>query len=139
MSLVDLNVRPVTSPRVVVSFTASVTMPTAYLGQRLEFKPRPPPTVSTIQKAVAEHFRMTVTDLLSARQARSVARPRQVGMWLCRQLTKRSLPDIGRRFGGKDHTTVLHAVRRIEELRQTDHEVRYHCASLLEKLGGVPS
>ena len=56
----------------------------------------------------------------SARRARAVARPRQVAMWLCKQLTPRSLPEIGRKFGGRDHTTVMHAVRKIEELRAGD-------------------
>jgi chromosomal replication initiator protein len=58
--------------------------------------------------------------MLSARRARAVARPRQVAMWLSKQLTTRSLPEIGRKFGGRDHTTVIHAVRKIDELRQAD-------------------
>jgi chromosomal replication initiator protein len=59
-------------------------------------------------------------DMLSARRARAVARPRQVAMYLTKQLTPRSLPEIGRKFGGRDHTTVMHAIRRIEELRAVD-------------------
>jgi chromosomal replication initiator protein len=58
--------------------------------------------------------------MLSARRARAVARPRQVAMWLSKQHTTRSLPEIGRKFGGRDHTTVIHAVRKIDELRQAD-------------------
>ncbi|MEO6338765.1 MAG: chromosomal replication initiator protein DnaA [Caulobacteraceae bacterium] len=77
-------------------------------------------TVDDIQKAVAEHFGMKQADLLSERRTRAVARPRQAAMYLAKQLTTRSLPDIGRRFGGRDHTTVLHAVRRIEALRAED-------------------
>ncbi|MCA8932334.1 MAG: chromosomal replication initiator protein DnaA, partial [Rhodospirillaceae bacterium] len=77
-------------------------------------------TIDEIQKAVASHFRIKVSDMHSARRARAVARPRQVAMWLCKQLTPRSLPEIGRKFGGRDHTTVMHAVRKIEELSATD-------------------
>ncbi len=61
-----------------------------------------------------------MADMLSARRARAVARPRQVAMYLTKQLTPRSLPEIGRKFGGRDHTTVMHAIRRIEELRAVD-------------------
>ena len=77
-------------------------------------------TVDDIQKATSEHFGLKQADLISERRNRSVARPRQAAMWLAKQLTTRSLPDIGRRFGGRDHTTVIHAVKRIEELRSTD-------------------
>ncbi|MBT4488758.1 MAG: chromosomal replication initiator protein DnaA, partial [Rhodospirillaceae bacterium] len=71
-------------------------------------------------KKVAQHFNIRLADMHSARRARAVARPRQVAMYLAKQLTTRSLPEIGRKFGGRDHTTVMHAVKRIEELRQTD-------------------
>ena len=77
-------------------------------------------TIDEIQKAVASHFRIKVSDMHSARRARAVARPRQVAMWLCKQLTPRSLPEIGRKFGGRDHTTVMHAVRKVEELREQE-------------------
>ena len=77
-------------------------------------------TIDEIQKRVAEHYNIRLGDMHSARRARAVARPRQVAMYLCKQLTPRSLPEIGRKFGGRDHTTVMHAVRRIEELRATD-------------------
>ncbi len=77
-------------------------------------------TIEEIQKRVSEHFNLRVTDLHSARRARAVARPRQVAMYLSKQLTARSLPEIGRKFGGRDHTTVMHAVRKIEELKATD-------------------
>ena len=77
-------------------------------------------TIEEIQKQVAEHFNIRIADMHSARRARAVARPRQVAMYLAKQLTTRSLPEIGRKFGGRDHTTVMHAVKRIEELRQTD-------------------
>ncbi len=77
-------------------------------------------TVDQIQKAVAEHYGLKQADIISERRARVVARPRQAAMWIAKQITTRSLPDIGRRFGGRDHTTVLHAVRRIEALKQDD-------------------
>jgi chromosomal replication initiator protein len=77
-------------------------------------------TIEEIQKQVAAHFNVRVADMHSARRARSVARPRQVAMYLAKQLTARSLPEIGRKFGGRDHTTVMHAVRKVEELRDQD-------------------
>lgn len=81
-------------------------------GQRL--------TVDRIQRTVCEAFSISLTDMSSKRRARAVARPRQVAMYLSKKLTKRSLPDIGRRFGGRDHTTVMHAVKRITQLRSDD-------------------
>ena len=77
-------------------------------------------TIEEIQKRVAEHFNIRISDMHSARRARAVARPRQVAMYLAKQLTARSLPEIGRKFGGRDHTTVMHAVRKVEELRGID-------------------
>jgi chromosomal replication initiator protein len=93
-------------------------------------------TVDQIQKVVAEHYQMKQTDLISERRARAVARPRQVAMWLAKQITTRSLPDIGRRFGGRDHTTVLHAVRRIEALKGEDPAIARDVDVLLRKLRG---
>jgi chromosomal replication initiator protein len=77
-------------------------------------------TIDDIQRQVAAHFNIRVADMSSARRARAVARPRQVAMYLAKQLTARSLPEIGRKFGGRDHTTVMHAVRKVEELRGQD-------------------
>ncbi|HAD86873.1 MAG TPA: chromosomal replication initiator protein DnaA [Rhodospirillaceae bacterium] len=77
-------------------------------------------TIEEIQKRVSTHFNIRVSDMHSARRARSVARPRQVAMYLSKQLTSRSLPEIGRKFGGRDHTTVMHAVKKVEELREQD-------------------
>jgi chromosomal replication initiator protein len=77
-------------------------------------------TIDEIQKRVAEHFNIKTAEMTSARRARQVARPRQVAMYLAKQLTPRSLPEIGRKFGGRDHTTVMHAVRKIEELTAGD-------------------
>ncbi len=77
-------------------------------------------TIEEIQRKVAEHYNIRLTDMSSARRARNVARPRQVAMYLAKQLTSRSLPEIGRRFGNRDHTTVMHAVSRVAELMQSD-------------------
>ena len=77
-------------------------------------------TIEEIQRRVAEHFNMKLADMHSERRARAVARPRQVAMYLAKQLTTRSLPEIGRKFGNRDHTTVMHAVRKIEELCTMD-------------------
>ena len=80
-------------------------------------------TIDEIIRKVADHYNLRMSDLLSARRARQVARPRQVAMYLAKTLTSKSLPEIGRRFGGRDHTTVIHAVRKIEELKLTDSQV----------------
>jgi len=80
-------------------------------------------TIEEIQRKVAEHFSIRLSDMSSARRARAVARPRQIAMYLSKQLTSRSLPEIGRTFGGRDHTTVMHAVSRIESLILEDSSV----------------
>ena len=77
-------------------------------------------TIDEIQKKVAEYYRVKVSEMRSARRAREVARPRQVAMYLAKQLTARSFPEIGRDFGGRDHTTVIHAIRKVEELSALD-------------------
>ncbi|EHH68484.1 chromosomal replication initiation protein [Gluconobacter morbifer G707] len=77
-------------------------------------------TIEEIQRKVAEHWNIRLTDMSSARRARAVARPRQVAMFLAKQLTSRSLPEIGRKFGNRDHTTVMHAVNRVAELMDQD-------------------
>ena len=77
-------------------------------------------TIEEIQKQVASHFNIRTSDMHSARRSRIIARPRQVAMYLAKQLTSRSLPEIGRKFGGRDHTTVMHAVKKVEELRDYD-------------------
>ena len=87
-------------------------------------------SVDEIQRKVADYYAIKLSDLLSARRARDVARPRQVAMFLAKRLTPKSLPDIGRRFGGRDHTTVMHAVKRIEELRADDSELDADIARL---------
>ena len=93
-------------------------------------------TIDDVQKKVAEYFGLKMTDMLSARRAVEVARPRQVAMYLAKKLTPRSLPEIGRRFGGRDHTTVMHAVKRIDELRAKDPELDGDVAALTRLLDG---
>ncbi|HEX8485625.1 chromosomal replication initiator protein DnaA [Sphingomonas sp.] len=93
-------------------------------------------TIEEIQKRVGEHFEMKPLDMVSARRSRAVARPRQIAMYLAKRLTTRSLPEIGRKFGGRDHSTVIHAVKRIEELRDTDRDVDAAVRVLLSELGG---
>lgn len=80
-------------------------------------------TVEEIQRRVSEHYNIRLSDLLGPKRVRTIARPRQVAMYLAKQLTSRSLPEIGRRFGGRDHTTVMHGVRRIEELKGHDNQI----------------
>ncbi|MEC3861844.1 chromosomal replication initiator protein DnaA [Mesobacterium sp. TK19101] len=77
-------------------------------------------SIEEIQRKVAEHYNIRLSDLVGPKRLRSFARPRQVAMYLCKHMTSRSLPEIGRRFGGRDHTTVMHGVRRIEELKAQD-------------------
>lgn len=91
-------------------------------------------TIDDIQRRVAEHYGLKLGDMLSARRAVEVARPRQVAMYLAKKLTPRSLPEIGRRFGGRDHTTVMHAVKRIDELRAKDPELDADVALLSRML-----
>lgn len=90
-------------------------------------------SIEDIQKQVAGHYNIKVSDMHSARRSRIVARPRQVAMYLSKKLTSKSLPEIGRKFGGKDHTTVMHAVKRIEELMGSDNEIA-NDIELLERI-----
>jgi len=80
-------------------------------------------TIEEIQRKVAEHYNIRLADMIGPKRVRTIARPRQIAMYLAKQLTMRSLPDIGRRFGGRDHTTIMHGVRRIEELMATDSQL----------------
>ena len=91
-------------------------------------------TIENIQKTVAEYYKLRVADLLSRRRTRTIARPRQMAMALSKELTEHSLPEIGEAFGGRDHTTVLHACRRIEELCETDGRLREDRAKLVRQL-----
>ncbi|MDP4530196.1 chromosomal replication initiator protein DnaA [Alkalimonas delamerensis] len=91
-------------------------------------------TIENIQKTVAEYYKIRVADLLSKRRSRSVARPRQMAMALAKELTNHSLPEIGDAFGGRDHTTVLHACRKIESLKEETHEIKEDFQNLLRTL-----
>jgi chromosomal replication initiator protein len=93
-------------------------------------------TIDEIQRHVSAHFNIRQAEMVSARRARAVARPRQIAMYLAKQLTPRSLPEIGRRFGGRDHTTVIHAVKQIERLRAADTEIDSDVRALLRTLEG---
>ncbi|WP_109082859.1 chromosomal replication initiator protein DnaA [Aggregatibacter kilianii] len=91
-------------------------------------------TVDNIQKVVAEYYRIKVSDLKSKNRSRSIARPRQVSMALAKELTNRSLPEIGKSFGDRDHTTVLHACRKVVELRETEPDIQEDWANLIRIL-----
>ena len=93
-------------------------------------------SIENIQKTVADYYKLRVADLLSRRRSRSIARPRQMGMALAKELTNHSLPELGDAFGGRDHTTVLHGCRRIAELRETEKRVDDDYLNLLRTLTG---
>ena len=93
-------------------------------------------TVEGIQKTVADYFKLKVADLFSKKRTRQIVRPRQIAMWLAKNLTSQSYPSIGEAFGGRDHTTVLHAVRAIETLRSKDNELNHDVHVLLQVLKG---
>ena len=93
-------------------------------------------TVEEIQRKVSEHYNIRLSDMLGPKRLRSFARPRQIAMYLCKKLTSRSLPEIGRRFGGRDHTTVMHGVRRIEDLRNQDSQMSDDLDMLRRSLEG---
>jgi chromosomal replication initiator protein len=91
-------------------------------------------TMDNIQRTVAEYYKIRTSDLLSSKRSRTIARPRQVAMTLAKVLTNHSLPEIGAAFGGRDHTTVLYATRKIAELRDSDHRVAEDYNNLLRTL-----
>ena len=93
-------------------------------------------TIEEIQRRVAEHYNIRLTDMASPRRARAVARPRQVAMYLAKQLTQRSLPEIGRQFGNKHHTTVMHSIGKIDEQRRTDKDLHRTLNKLQDQLNG---
>ena len=80
-------------------------------------------SIEEIQRKVAEHYNVRLSDMIGPKRLRTIARPRQVAMYLCKQLTTRSLPEIGRRFGGRDHTTIMHGIRKIDELMAADSQM----------------
>ena len=87
-------------------------------------------SIDEIQRVVAEHYRVTVSDMLSKGRSRTVVRPRHVAIFLAKQLTNYSLPEIGKAFGGRDHTTVLHAYRKIRDTRESNVELAEDCRNL---------
>ena len=91
-------------------------------------------SIDNIQRIVAEYYKIKLSDLLSKRRTRSIARPRQVAMSLSKELTNHSLPEIGEAFGGRDHTTVLHACRKIKELQETTADIREDYKNLMRSL-----
>ena len=91
-------------------------------------------TIDNIQKTVSDYFKVTIADLLSSRRTRSITRPRQIAMALAKQLTRHSLPEIGTAFGGRDHTTVLHACRKVNELCKEDHLINEDYENLFRAL-----
>lgn len=91
-------------------------------------------TVENIQKVVAEYYRIKVSDLKGKSRSQSIARPRQLAMALSKELTNRSLPEIGKNFGDKDYTTVLHACRKIAELREQEHSLEEDWSNLIRTL-----
>ena len=99
-------------------------------------EPRPPgpPTIDMIQRAVARHFNVTRHDMLSERRTADIVLPRQIAMYLCKALTLRSMPEVGRRFGGRDHTTVLHAIRKITARCVWDTEFVDEIAAIKSKV-----
>lgn len=91
-------------------------------------------TIDNIQRVVADYFKLKLSDFLSKRRSRSIARPRQIAMYLAKELTNHSLPEIGTAFGGRDHTTVLHACRKVKELEQVDRELQRDLKNLFRAL-----
>jgi chromosomal replication initiator protein len=89
-------------------------------------------TIEIIQKSIAEHYNLKLIDLKSRNNSKSIAMPRQIAMYLCKSLTRASLPEIGRSFGGKHHSTVIHSIRKVEDLRKRDGNFNSLIATLLE-------
>lgn len=94
------------------------------------------PQVRDIQKAVCKHYGVELSDMLSHRRTANIVKPRQVAMFLCKELTVRSLPEIGRRFGGRDHTTVIHSIKRVRRLMLSDADLAHAVAMLQEAFTG---
>ena len=116
-----------TGREITVSFTREVLRDLLTVHDRLI-------TIENIQKTVCEYYKIRMAELLSKRRPRSIARPRQMAMTMCKELTQHSLPEIGDAFGGRDHTTVLHACRKIAELCETDGRLREDKVKLLRLL-----
>jgi chromosomal replication initiator protein len=92
-------------------------------------------TIESIQRVVAEHYRMQVSDLKQKNNARRISEPRQIAMYLAKEMTGSSLPEIGRAFGGKHHTTVLHSIHKIERMRLQDPDLNRTIHKLMDSIG----
>lgn len=106
-----------------------------WLGDEVVTVARKCPMVAHIQRATASHFGIHISEMTSHRRARNVVRPRQVAMYLSRNLTSKSLPEIGRLFGKRDHTTVIHAIKTVERLVAVDPVLRASVKALRARLG----
>lgn len=121
-------------PEVVGEWISRQRAITAELKASVQEAEHARPTVAKIQARTADYFAVNRDDMLSARRTANVVHPRQVAYFLCKAMTLRSLPDIGRKFGGRDHTTVLHGIRKIERLIRKDWQVAYDVAQIEESL-----
>mgnify|MGYP003328322630 CR=1 FL=1 len=99
-----------------------------------EFQDKRKTTIDDIQRKVADYYNLRLSDLLSARRSRTIARPRQIAMYLCKGFTSYSYPEIGNAFGGKDHTTVIHAVKKIETMLEIDQKLKKQIFELKETI-----
>lgn len=127
---------PPVFPRYRWKFEDEIAWEAAICGDEAAPPTLPKIRVERIQQAVAEHFGVERADILSARRTKEVTRPRQVAMYLSKKLTPKSLPEIGRRFGGRDHTTVLHGARKIERLIESD-AILFNLVNIIaQELGG---
>jgi hypothetical protein len=102
-----------------------------------EPKPRDYPSIIEIQKAVCKHYDVKLADMLSGRRTANIMLPRQIAYYLCKELTPHSLPQIGRRFGGRDHTSILHGVRKVARLLLSNEGLRAEIAALTSILGSA--
>ena len=91
-------------------------------------------SIERIQKKVSSYYNLSLSDMTSSRRSINIARPRQIAMFLCKELTSYSYPEIGKAFGGKDHTTVLHAVKKIQSMIESDHNLKTHISDLKEAI-----
>ena len=128
----------VSPPEIKIAVSDLIPEPTDKWTITAPHDPRPTqPSVREIQQAVCDHYDVQMLDMMSRRRTADIIKPRQVAMYLAKTLTLRSLPDIGRRFGGRDHTTALHAVRKIEGLLPLDQELAHEVAILTHTITGV--
>ena len=130
------DVLPLCVTRLAADGVSHEPLDAAFVREVLQIRPEPSRavTVESIQKAVAHYFSIKVSDLKGSRRMRAISRPRMVAMFLSRELTGSSFPEIGMRFGGKDHSTVINACRRIQQLREEDTDVQQALEALRARL-----